>query len=743
MPELIVSNLQDENDGDFSEEDLSLREAIAIAESGDVVTFSSNLNNATINLSLGELLIDKNITIQGLGAEQLTIDAGSASRVINLDDGNSETAIDVTLDGLTVTGGDIAQNFGADSLGGGILSRENLKLKNSVVSGNAAGLAGGGIYSSGSRLSISNSTIDNNSALRPVAVGTTKGGGVATVGTTTEIIDSTITNNETSLGGGGIDAQDSEITISGSNINNNFGLNGGGIASVNSTVNLQTSKVNNNRTGSFGGSGAISSDADSVLVIDGSTVDGNSGIDPFNPSPPRGSQAFASGIGARGITFISDSTISNNTVERIDSLPNDSDISTDSEVGYGVRNTGELNVVNSTFSGNTDAGINHDGGSVNITSTTIADGIVGVDLASNDFNGTITSSIVVDDSQDLAATIDASSNLLGNSENLELDELKDNGGATFTIALPEESLAIDAGTNERNITNDQRGDGFQRTVGEGTDIGAFEVQETNNKDKPAQLEIPLKEIIPEPEQLEGSEEPETPTKPAQEQPDTNIDNNPIEGTDNSDRLSGTAGDDVIQGVAGNDDLDGNDGADTVFGGTGDDVIFGGAGDDMLDDSSGNNKISGEQGRDTLFGGAGHDTLFGGADKDLLVGAAGGDRLYGGGGADVINGEIGNDFISGDVGDDLLTGGAGKDTLKGGEGNDVFVLESLDVHDTIIDFELGSDRLQLADGLTLGQLTIVDHESNTGALLRDSANHNSVIAIVENVQATDLSIHLFC
>ena len=44
---LIVSILEDENDGNFSAEDLSLREAIAQAneqEGADTITFDSNLS---------------------------------------------------------------------------------------------------------------------------------------------------------------------------------------------------------------------------------------------------------------------------------------------------------------------------------------------------------------------------------------------------------------------------------------------------------------------------------------------------------------------------------------------------------------------------------------------------------------------------------------------------------------------------------------------------------------------------
>ena len=735
MQEFIVSNLEDENDGDFSDGDLSLREAIAIAKSGDTISFSTDLNGSTIDLSLGELLVDKNLTINGSNTERLTIDAGGASRVFNLDDGNAETNLDITLEGLNITGGDVSLAFESSSFGGGISSQENLKLVNSSVSGNAAGQAGGGIYSAGERLTIANSTIDDNSALRPVAVSTTKGGGIAIEGTTVEITGSTISNNEASLGGGGIDAQNSDLTITDTKIEDNFGQFAGGINSTSSTVNLTSSEIRNNRTGIFQGSGAINSDAESVLRVDRSTIDGNSGIDPFNPSPPRGSQAFASGIGARGTTTISNSTVSNNTVQRIDS-PADDDLNTNSDVGYGIRNTGTLEVSNSTFAANIDAGINNDGGSVKIANTTIADRAIGIDLAAED--ATVTSSIVVDDTQELEAAIDRNQNLVGNSENLNLGELQDNGGATATIALSSGSLAIDAGSNPNNLATDQRGTGFARTVGEGTDSGAFELQDVDGQ-QPRQPEVEVPEI-----EVPNIDPPEIEV-PNIETPEIEVPNPStlLAGTDDNDHLSGSGtSDEVISGGAGDDTLDGNGGNDHILGGTGNDVIFGGAGHDTLDGTTGHNHISGEHGDDVLFGGENNDTLIGGADNDLLVGAAGHDSLIGSDGHDVINGELGNDFINGDAGDDLLTGGAGADTLLGGAGHDVFVLESCELHDVIVDFELGSDRLQLSESLNFGQLTIVDNESNTGALILDRTNNDALIASVENVRAEDLNIHVF-
>ena len=49
-----------------------------------------------------------------------------------------------------------------------------------------------------------------------------------------------------------------------------------------------------------------------------------------------------------------------------------------------------------------------------------------------------------------------------------------NGGATRTHALRPGSPALDAGNDFAGLATDQRGDGFPRTVGAGTDIGAFE-----------------------------------------------------------------------------------------------------------------------------------------------------------------------------------------------------------------------------------------------------------------------------
>ena len=56
-----------------------------------------------------------------------------------------------------------------------------------------------------------------------------------------------------------------------------------------------------------------------------------------------------------------------------------------------------------------------------------------------------------------------------------LGALANNGGVTFTHALPSGSPAIDAGSSTSVLTTDQRGTGFPRLVGSAVDIGAFEL----------------------------------------------------------------------------------------------------------------------------------------------------------------------------------------------------------------------------------------------------------------------------
>src|ERR1044071_2525667 len=51
----------------------SLRDAIAAASNGDTIQFAAALNGQSVVLTSAELLINKNLTISGPGAGQLTV----------------------------------------------------------------------------------------------------------------------------------------------------------------------------------------------------------------------------------------------------------------------------------------------------------------------------------------------------------------------------------------------------------------------------------------------------------------------------------------------------------------------------------------------------------------------------------------------------------------------------------------------------------------------------------------------
>jgi hypothetical protein len=138
-----------------------LRQAILSSSSGDTINFDPSVNGQTILLTSGQLLIDKNLTITGPGANLLVVSGNLASRVFNIGSG-----FEVTISGLTISSG---RAF--PSSGGGILNNGSLAIIDSTLSGNQASF-GSGIDNNGS-LSISDSTVSAN-----VGVGSIVGGNV-------------------------------------------------------------------------------------------------------------------------------------------------------------------------------------------------------------------------------------------------------------------------------------------------------------------------------------------------------------------------------------------------------------------------------------------------------------------------------------------------------------------------------------------------------------------------------------
>ncbi len=228
-----VGTVDDESDGDYTPSDLSLREAIELANTNpgaDTIDFDTTgafSDNQTIELTLGQLTMTDELTITGPVESQVTLDRDGAGRVIFIDSGNGVPDIEVTLDRLVITGGNA-------TFGGGILNRENLVLKTSTVRENDA-TEGGGILSRRGRLTVIGSTISDNSA--------DGGGGIYFDGDLTsahaEIINSTISGNLAILGGGGLLNYRGLAYLANTTITENMSPDGSG-SGIATTGNLAT-----------------------------------------------------------------------------------------------------------------------------------------------------------------------------------------------------------------------------------------------------------------------------------------------------------------------------------------------------------------------------------------------------------------------------------------------------------------------------------------------------------------------
>ena len=147
-PSTVVTSLNDSGAG-------TLRDVVAAAPPGSTVTFAVT---GTISLST-PIIIDKNLTVDGPGANALTISGGGATRIFALTGGA----------GVNVTLLDIRLDAGSDnSLGGGgtIQSDVTLTLDRVWVSGST----GSGIYTieGGGTVAILNSTFSANNATTDV-----------------------------------------------------------------------------------------------------------------------------------------------------------------------------------------------------------------------------------------------------------------------------------------------------------------------------------------------------------------------------------------------------------------------------------------------------------------------------------------------------------------------------------------------------------------------------------------------
>lgn len=120
-------------------------------------------------------------------------------------------------------------------------------------------------------------------------------------------------------------------------------------------------------------------------------------------------------------------------------------------------------------------------------------------------------------------------------------------------------------------------------------------------------------------------------------------------------------------------------------------------------------------------------VMGTGGADFIVGGIGDDRLIGG---------AGNDTVSGGTGDDILIDGAGTDRLIGGAGADRFVLSGDGSADTIVDFDIARDTIDLSGWAFLRSSGQLDYTvTGTGGIL----SFNGETLTIHTVDARPLTL----
>ena len=316
----------------------SLRDAISTACAGSRITFAIP-GASTITLAT-ELAIDQSLTVQGPGANLLTISGNHKVRVLRI--GDRKRDIDVTLSGLTIADGN--PGFGgppsAQFIGGGILNVTAgvLTIINSTLSGNSAsggiqGL-GGAIFTYGAppgtpagTLNVVNCTLSGNSASSNspgISGGGSAGGAIINYAnsraniTNSTLIGNTV-NGVAGIGSGGAiytyptaTLNLTNSTIFGNSVNSSYQSVGGGIKNEGTgTVNVSNTIIAGNTVTATSGAAnsRLGPDVWGTFISQGYNLIGNNrastgftkGVnhDQVGSDPPL-DPMLASGLGSNG-----------------------------------------------------------------------------------------------------------------------------------------------------------------------------------------------------------------------------------------------------------------------------------------------------------------------------------------------------------------------------------------------------------------------------------------------------------
>lgn len=385
----VVTNFFDDGPG-------SLRRAVAEACAGSTITF--NLTG-TIHLKR-QITIDKNLTIQGPGANLLSVRNNAPTYTPTPDDLYDmielirkvtatytatnrifyvNAGVTAAINGLTVKDAKVIGD------GAGIYNNGTLTITGVTISNNRMIGDGGGIFNN-NILTVTNSTISNNGWTLGVSNNSSKGGGIYNNGTLT-VTGSTISGNDSApcstaglpcssnyIPGGGI-FNNGMLSVTGSTFSGNRAFiygqpGGGGITNyLNGTLNVSDTIFDGNE----GVAGGIFNYQGQTANVTNSIFKNNWGLN-FGLN---GSRDGGGGIGSRGTTTVTNSTFSNNLCQSQVLLNGGGGIS----VAFGT-----FTLTNSTVSNNQSTGTNltNGGGGIfvgdgtlNITNSTVTNNKAG------------------------------------------------------------------------------------------------------------------------------------------------------------------------------------------------------------------------------------------------------------------------------------------------------------------------------------------------------------------------------
>jgi beta-glucanase (GH16 family) len=264
--ELVVTNLDDSGPG-------SLREALSLIADGGMITFDAGLAGGTLALTSGQLTIDSSVTVDASAAAPVTISAGGASRILQV-----QVGAVVAMNDLVIRDGAAAPQ------GGGILNYGDLSLDRFVVTDNIENSAGpvnfafggGGIYNGeGAMLNLTESTVSNNTAVNQPA-----GGIYGSFNSTINITASTITNNLSGDVAGGLRSLGNSTVINSTfSGNTSTAWHGGGVFHTDGQLTVTNSTFTGNIAPSGTASGILVATfgAPANMTLTNSVMEGNGG----------------------------------------------------------------------------------------------------------------------------------------------------------------------------------------------------------------------------------------------------------------------------------------------------------------------------------------------------------------------------------------------------------------------------------------------------------------------------------